>query len=1165
MNTKTPNAFPPPKTDKPRPHVCTTCQRSFARLEHLKRHERSHTKEKPFECPECTRCFARRDLLLRHQQKLHQTTTPSSRPRNRRESASSVTAGQSRARKNSVVGAGPGAAVGGASMRPRANTISHVDGAMMMAAANASMARGVPPVHSRHPSLVGLPLHALDPHAHAYHSMASAMGHRGMAHGLPKLETHGINVDFAGGLRTAPPLAVFSPDFDLESMFFGQGSTINPNALHYSDSPQSMAMDPTSPFSQGLHDLSGSHHMDDSLDWLTGFDHQMSFNGPHETAVDGSSPSAISTTSQSGMSDVMLDGSNHHPAVTSAAATTNMWPPAVMGPPLMPNPFGIDLHGNAGFPDIMHGAPVSPQPPVQKAMSEAFFSSPPPSLNSLSPTVMPGMNPSHLNHALGLGVGPETPTSMNGSSHGTSPISTITDSTRNAILGALSSAAAHSSPFGSRKFALGSPTSPHSPHGLALANGASDYQVPSTPDLQRYVGAYLNCFHPHLPFLHIPTLSFEMPAQAAHGHSTAVGGGACLILSMAAIGALYEMDHEQSRNLFELAKRMIQLYLDERRKANVRKADFRRPPISEHNPRQQDNSVDTPVWLVQAMLLNVVYGHNCGDRRASDIASTHCTALVSLAHGADLLRPVRMDPDESDVPMDGEGVWSDDAKRQSSREQSQWLRWKAAEERRRTLYTVFIMSSLLVSAYNHTPTLTNSEILLDLPCDEEFFTAPSAAAFMAKGGIAAANHNRMTFHEALGDLLDTSKKQQQQALNSGHQPFGSGVSLNDIPKSDLKPSTFGCLVLINALHNYIWETRQRHHSKVWTNEETEKMHRHIEPALRAWQAAWAGNPQHSLERPNPFGAGPLSADAIPLLDLAYIRLFVNLSRSKERFWQRDWDGLAEELCRGSEIVQHAEQSPASNAESAATDPSDNSVTSSVFVDSPPTQTSSPDFVAVKFPPAPTPNGAAPAPAPPQAQLSSRSISRREKHLRKAAFYAADSLSMSDRLGVTFADFTSRELPLQSAMCAFDCAQVLAEWVATLQDRVGRYLGVLGQDDVDLSQVPAIMLLEDEDVKLLGKIQEVLSSAEMKTNVELMNGRSGMPAQHAGYAAKILRVTAYMLGKAAVWPGECFSSLHPPRSPPYTDKQVVTHLMAECLENHACHMMARAEKSVMACE
>lgn len=59
------------RTDKPRPHVCSICTRAFARLEHLKRHERSHTNEKPFQCAACGRCFARRDLVLRHQHKLH--------------------------------------------------------------------------------------------------------------------------------------------------------------------------------------------------------------------------------------------------------------------------------------------------------------------------------------------------------------------------------------------------------------------------------------------------------------------------------------------------------------------------------------------------------------------------------------------------------------------------------------------------------------------------------------------------------------------------------------------------------------------------------------------------------------------------------------------------------------------------------------------------------------------------------------------------------------------------------------------------------------------------------------------------------------------------------------------------------------------------------------
>ncbi|KXX82685.1 Respiration factor 2 [Madurella mycetomatis] len=1161
VNTKAPAAFPPPKTDKPRPHVCGTCQRSFARLEHLKRHERSHTKEKPFECPECTRCFARRDLLLRHQQKLHQTTTPSSRPRNRRESASGATPGASRVRKNSIAGPNAAANAGAASMRPRANTISHVDGAhmQMIAAANAQVSGRMPPTHSRHPSLVGLPNHNIDAFG-----MASALAHRGAPLGLPKLETHGINgMDFSSGLRTAPPMA-FGSEFELDGLFFGgaSGSTINPNALHYSDSPPSMALDPLSPFSHGLPDMSTGQQLDDGFDWLTGFDHQMSFNNaPAEAAVDGSSPSAISTTSQSGISDVMVDGSNHHAA---SGGSGSMWQSSMMPPPQINNPFSLDMGGSV-FPDLLNGAPLSPQPSSAKTMGDNYFSTPPPSLSSLSPSVMPGLNSQNLNQALNFGAGPETPSSMNGSNHGTLPVSTITDSTRNTILGALS--ASQASQFGARRYSFAAtPSSPLTTQPSPTASTSDQpCSLPSTQDLQRYVGAYLRYFHPHMPFVHIPTLSFEIPAQLANGRNSGIGGTGCLLLSMAAIGALFELEHQASMELFGMAKKMIQLYLDERRKANVRKAEsIRRTPLSDPNSQQQESPVETPVWLVQAMLLNVVYGHNCGDKRSGEIASTHAAALVSLAHGAELLRPKRVEP-AKDVEMadaDGGGGWNGSGRREAD-EQAEWLRWKAMEERKRTLYAVFTLSSLLVSAYNHTPALTNSEILLDLPCDEEFFAAESVAAFRAKGGVTAANHNRMTFHEALGELLRTNEKQQQQQqqqqqqkrpfTSNAHKMFGSAANISDLPKSDLKPSSFGCLVLINAIHNYIWETRQRHHNKVWTNEETEKMHRHIEPALRAWHAAWASNPHHSPERPNPFGAGPLSADCIPLLDLAYIRLFVNLSRSKEKFWQRDWDGMAEELARGSEIFQHAEHSPApNNTDSVATDPSDTSGPGSRPAASSPGQFPSPEFAASKLSSSGTINPASTQQsAQSQGQTSSsRSTSRREKHLRKAAFFAAESLSVSDKLGVTFANLTSRELPLQATLCVFDCAQVLAEWVATLQDRVGRYLGILGRDSVDLTQVPAIMLLEEEDVKLLGKIDEIIRGAEVKMNMEIaqsgdaggMDGRPQMD-DSTGYAAKLLRVTAYMFDKAAVWP--------------------VTRLITSCLETHANHMRARAEKSITA--
>ncbi|ROT38260.1 DNA binding regulatory protein AmdX [Sodiomyces alkalinus F11] len=1155
VNTKAPANFPPPKTDKPRPHVCGTCQRSFARLEHLKRHERSHTKEKPFECPECTRCFARRDLLLRHQQKLHQTTTPSSRPRARRESTSG-TPGQSRARKNSVAGhhagAGTNPGSGAASMRPRANTISHVDGSamhLMGGSANPQVAR-MPPSHghNRHPSLAGLPMHH---HMDAgFGGMATAMSQRGVNHNLPKLETHAItnSMDFTNnGLRTAPPMA-FNGDFDFENLLFGPGSTINPNALHYNDSPPSLGLDPTSPFLSGLHDgmpdmmLSANHQMDDSFDWLTGFEHQMSFQGA-DNAIDGSSPSAVSNVSQSGISDVMLDGSNRH--ISAAATTSAMWQPALMAPPQLPNTFSMDLSGSV-FPDLLNGAPMSPQPQPQPQPSTAqkgndvYFSTPPPSMSSLSPSLVPGLNTQNFNQALGFAAGPDTPSSINGGNHGVPPVSTITDATRTAIVNALSQC----SSFGGRKYSFPNPGSPMSPGVQNNPTTVPDHvkTLPSTADLQRYVGCYLRYFHPHMPFLHIPTLSFDVPPSSSHNRSTTLAGSGCLILSMSAIGALYERDNVQSRDLFETAKKMIQLYLEERRKADVRKADFRRTPGSDSNSQFNEGAVHTPVWLVQAMLLNVVYGHNCGDKTANDIASTHCAALVSLAQAADLLRSVRVEPSENlDSHMTDDSSWiGGGSMRPEPEEQTEWIQWKTTEERKRTLYAVFIMSSLLVAAYNHTPALTNSEILLDLPCDEEFFAAESSTAFAARGGVRGANHNRMTFHEALGELLRANEKRQKRmaALNGAS---GVPTQLGSAAGAELKPSTFGCLILINALHNYIWETRQRHHNKVWTTEETEKMHRHIEPALKAWQAAWASNPRHSLERPNPSGLGPLSADAIPLLDLAYVRLFVNLSRSKERFWQRDWDGMAEELSRGSEVVQQNEQSPASNADSNSTESSDASAASSVFVESPATQQSaSPEFSAVKFPAAPSEQSAAQA-------SSGRSTSRREKHLRKAAFYAADSLAMADKLGVTFAEFSSKELPLQSAMCAFDCAQVLAEWVATLQDRVGRYLGILGQDDVDLTQVPAIMLLEEEDVKLLSKVQDVLANADIKINVEVVSGTMAAVQMddHNGYAARILRVTACLLEKAAVWP--------------------VTHLMAQSLETHANHVRARAEKSVMACE
>ena len=1071
------------------------------------------------------------------------TAAPASRARGgRRESTSSTAAsGPGRVRKNSVVSSAVAGSSGSGSgwMRPRANTISHVDHATlgMIAAANSSVARlgGHGLAYGHHISLNGLP----GPGAYEFRGMSTAPGHHGNRHGLPKLETNGLNIEVGAGLRTAPPYGGLGTNFDADNMVFSPASTINPAQLHFIDSPSALNFEsPTSPYQQlfsGLPMDQGRIDDDGNFEWIHGFDNHMSFDNPNEQAIEGSSPSAISTTSHSGISEVMLDGSSGPPY--SAA----MWQNSLISQAPITAAYSMDLSGSA-FPDFIPLETTSPKTMQgQNGATDHYYATPPP-LTVQSPLSMMHGLPNHFVHPPIVGSSDtlsSSSASVSDSNRHSSVTSVSTDSITDATRQALLTTLSQPSSFGHnhRKYSQPTMSSPLSSAFATRPRSVSSAALPSTYDLQRYVAAYTQYFHPHLPFLHIPSLSFTSPAytsnlRTSNGHHSfsqpgSAGGGGCLVLAMAAIGASYEFEAAAAKDLFELAKKMIQLYLEERRKADVAAA------ISGSNSASENSVQNTPLWLVQAVLLNLIYGHNCGDETSADIANTHCAALVSLARAAELARPLAAGtypPNEStqhlnrfpgsdDVRMADDnmspGEWNASASAQQDLpdEQAEWYNWKLVEERKRTLYAVFVLSSLLVSAYNHAPALTNSEIRLDLPCDEDLWAAESAEAWHALGGAVIAEQKATPFASALSSLLTASQRQQyqqNQRSRSYHHPSGSGLSPEDLPGSDFKPSTFGCLILINALHNYIWETRQRHLGSRWTTQETEAMHAHIEPALKAWQAAWASSPKHSLERPNPFGAGPLSADSIPLLDLAYVRLFVNLGRSKEAFWQRDFDGMTEELARGAEIVQHAEHSPSSSPSAISISASASTNSSSPVLDSHHIKAEQESIDADH-----------------NAQQSGQS-SKRERHLRKAALYAADSLLMSDKLGVTFADFNSRELPIQSAMCTFDCAQVLAEWISTVQERVGRYLGILGKDNIDYGQVPAIMLLEDEDCKLLDKITEILRSAEMKMAIDngAMNAMATMTAVHGlsnvndcGFGSKILIVTAYMLEKEAVWPGK----------------------------------------------
>ncbi|RDW79144.1 putative C2H2 transcription factor (AmdX) [Aspergillus mulundensis] len=1120
-----PANIPPPKTDKPRPHGCTTCGRSFARLEHLKRHERSHTKEKPFECPDCSRCFARRDLLLRHQQKLHMTTTPSSRPRNaRRESTGAAGtgagAGANRVRKNSI-------ASNSSNMRPRANTISHIEGAAIGIANNTnpvSGAAGHSGGHAYHPSLGSSVGSSID-----YRGYSST--HQPAVNGLAKLETHGLPVDLSGGLRTAPVYGSF--DFNIPD-FMSHGSTINPAQLHFGGSPQTYGNDaPSSPY--------GTHHMphgndaimedDYHFDWMQRFDPALPMGKNNESAIDESSPSAMSTGSQSGISEPMMDGSNQFSM--PSVSWQSQFPPH----PAVARQFS---DYTTSFNDL--GIPpetVSPKSLMaQTPFAEAYAT--PPSMTSVGQPMLGAHSQSSMfSSSMATSADPPNPFNLPFANsalrthHAPASTDTFTDSTRRALLASMAQPAG----FSHRKYSQpATEMIQYRDLYSRFSSLTSASQLPSTADMQRFISAYITYFHPHLPFLHIPSLNFQAPEytnnlRTPSGHlnlsSTGVaGGGGCLILSIAAIGALYELDTAASKDLFEASKKMIQLYLEERRKADMSTAVSR-------SSNTRDNSVhNTPLWLVQAMLLNVVYGHTCGDKTSADIASTHCAALVSLARAAELTRHI----DAKDLPQDylhagfaggtdsqGQDFESDSWAQPFGppKEKKDWLDWKIVEERKRTLFAIFAASCFLVSAYNHAPALTNSEIRLDLPCEEDIWAAESPQAWKQMGGHLSSEKN-VAFSSALTTLLTAGRRAQGSAAPSDKN-------------GDLRPSSFGCFALIYAIHNYIWETRQRHMGRQWTTRETDAMRAHIEPALRAWQTAWTTNPVHSLERPNPYGAGPLSADSIPLLDLAYVRLYVDLGRCKEAFWQRDWNAMADELARGTDMDNSLDGIP-----SDVLDPS--IIEDGVSLDARRDSIASLGVGELAISHTPTQE----RPIQPLLGVYRPGQTKRERLLRRAACYAADSFAMSDQLGNTFADFTCRELPLQSAMCTFDCAEVLAEWATTVQERVGPYLGILSQDDIDFEKAAQSMLLEDEDCKLLQKMRDILASIEQKMQKDIPNGvpaSQGLPeAAEGGFGCKILLATAGLLDRASVWP--------------------VMRLMARSLESQAMRLKERAEHSVM---
>jgi hypothetical protein len=176
------------------------------------------------------------------------------------------------------------------------------------------------------------------------------------------------------------------------------------------------------------------------------------------------------------------------------------------------------------------------------------------------------------------------------------------------------------------------------------------------------------------------------------------------------------------------------------------------------------------------------------------------------------------------------------------------------------MFAIYILTTLLYSVTtsdsmaSQTSILVPSEINLTLPCDEDIYSAPSPAAWKTLNLSAT---EIPQFSDAFYTLTHTPKSTVQ-SLSSG------------------RFSMFGALVLIAAVNAEI-------HRQILANEDdclenSSVLQEKFEPALKAWEFAWRSHPHACLSAASS-AFGPLSADSVPLLNLAYVRLFADTSRA----------------------------------------------------------------------------------------------------------------------------------------------------------------------------------------------------------------------------------------------------------------------------------------------
>lgn len=381
--------------------------------------------------------------------------------------------------------------------------------------------------------------------------------------------------------------------------------------------------------------------------------------------------------------------------------------------------------------------------------------------------------------------------------------------------------------------------------------------APSRHSLSRYLAGYINGFHEHLPFIHVPTLSVASSAPE-------------LVLALAAVGAQYRFENSRGIELFYAAKAVV---LEQ-----VKRRDGFQIPQLWNRPRTRTGSIvqspnhgfnglsngsGSPFQFVPS---EDAVAPDSKEQMDSIQALLLLTAFATWERHQELLREALAFQSILARLVRESGLTNPEV---PQTEDLSWEEWIRLEGDKRTKLIVYCFFNLHSITWNVPPLILNTELKLDLPDPGNEWKATNSDVWRQ---LRSQNTpSAVPFQTAFSRLF--SKPSQS-------------------PPAPVSP--LGNYVLIHALIQQIFFARQL--SLVWPAADAASL-RHedltiLERGLSSWKAGWKRDPQSSLDPQNP--NGPVAFTSTALLGLAYIRLHIDMGPLRH-LESRDSNQIAQAL------------------------------------------------------------------------------------------------------------------------------------------------------------------------------------------------------------------------------------------------------------------------------